>query len=102
MWEPSQCKARVKITKVGKKYFGKIVWLREPTYPDGSKKVDKSNPDSKMHDTPLLGYTILKDFEYTGKNTWSKGTIYEPANGSTYNDTMKFVNDNTIEVREYI
>ncbi len=102
VWEPSHGKARVKVTKVGNKYFGKIVWLKEPTYPDGSKKVDKNNPDSKMHDTPLLGYSILKDFEYSGKKTWTNGTIYDPENGSTYNCTIKLTNENTIEVRGYI
>lgn len=102
VWEPSHGKARVKISKVGNKYFGKIVWLKEPTYPDGAKKVDRNNPDSKMHDTPLLGYSILKDFEYSGKNTWSNGTIYDPENGSTYNCTIKLTNENTIEVRGYI
>jgi uncharacterized protein (DUF2147 family) len=102
VWEPSHGKARVKINKVGNKYYGKIVWLREPNYPDGSKKVDKNNPDSKMHTTPLLGYSILKDFEYSGKKSWSNGTIYDPENGSTYNCTIKLTNDNTIEVRGYI
>jgi uncharacterized protein (DUF2147 family) len=102
VWEPSHGKARVKITKVGNKYFGKIVWLKEPTYPDGSPKVDKNNPDSKMHETPLMGYSILKDFEFSGKKTWSNGTIYDPENGSTYNCTIKLTNDNTIEVRGYI
>lgn len=102
VWEPSHGKARVKISKVGNKYFGKIVWLKEPTYPDGTKKVDKNNPDSKMHETPLLGYTILKDFEFSGKKTWSNGTIYDPENGSTYNSTIKLKDKNTIEVRGYI
>jgi hypothetical protein len=59
VWEPGHGKAKVKITKVGNKYYGKIVWLKFPTYDDGSKKVDKNNPDSKMHSTPLLGYKIL-------------------------------------------
>lgn len=102
VWEPSHGKARVKITKVGNKYFGKIVWLKEPKYDDGTPKVDKNNPDSKMHSTPLLGYSILKDFEYSGKKTWSNGTIYDPENGSTYNCTIKLTNENTIEVRGYI
>ena len=102
VWEPSHGKARVKVTKVGTKYYGKIVWLKEPNYPDGSKKVDKNNPDEKMHETPLLGYSILKDFEYSGKKTWSNGTIYDPENGSTYNCTIKLTNENTIEVRGYI
>jgi uncharacterized protein (DUF2147 family) len=62
VWEPGNGKAKVKITKVGSKYFGKIVWLKFPTYDDGSKKVDKNNPDAKMHTAPILCYKILKDF----------------------------------------
>jgi uncharacterized protein (DUF2147 family) len=102
VWEPSHGKAKVKITKVGNKYFGKIVWLKFPTYDDGAKKADRNNPDPKMHDTPLLGYKILKDFEYVGKKTWENGTIYDPENGSTYNCVIKLKDNNTIEVRGYI
>ena len=102
IWMPSHGKAKVKITKVGTKYYGKIVWLKEPNYPDGTKKRDKNNPDAKMHDTPLLGYKILKDFEYKGKKTWENGTIYDPENGSTYSCTVKLTDKNTIDVRGYI
>jgi uncharacterized protein (DUF2147 family) len=102
VWEPSHGKAKVKVTKVGNKYFGKIVWLKFPTFDDGKKKVDKNNPDPKMQSTPLLGYKILKDFEYVGKKVWENGTIYDPENGSTYNCVIKLKNDNTIEVRGYI
>jgi uncharacterized protein (DUF2147 family) len=102
VWEPSHGKAKVKITKVGNKYFGKIVWLKFPTYDDGTKKADKNNPDPKMHEAPLLGYKILKDFEYVGKKTWENGTIYDPENGSTYNCVIKLKDNNTIEVRGYI
>lgn len=102
VWEPGHGKAKVKITKVGNKYFGKIVWLKEPNFEDGSKKTDKNNPDEKMHNTPLLGYKILKDFEYTGNKTWENGTIYDPENGSLYSCTIKMKNNNTLEVRGFI
>ncbi|MCE2711015.1 MAG: DUF2147 domain-containing protein [Cryomorphaceae bacterium] len=102
VWMPSHGKAKVKITKVGTKYYGKIVWLKEPNYPDGSKKRDKNNPDPKMHETPLLGYKILKDFEYSGEKTWGNGTIYDPENGSTYSCTIKLTDKNTIDVRGFI
>lgn len=102
VWEPSHGKAKVKISKVGEKYFGKIVWLKEPLNEKGEKKTDVNNPDEAMHDTPLLGYKILKDFEYIGDDTWENGTIYDPENGSLYNCTIKLKDDNTIEVRGYI
>ena len=102
VWEPSHGKAKVKISKVGEKYFGKIVWLKEPLNEKGEKKTDVNNPNEAMHDTPLLGYKILKDFEYTGDETWENGTIYDPENGSLYNCTIRLKDDNTIEVRGYI
>lgn len=102
IWEPGHGKAKVKITKVGEKYFGKIVWLKEPLNDKGEKKTDANNPDEKMHDTPLLGYKILKDFEYSGDGVWENGTIYDPENGSLYSCTITKKTDTKIEVRGYI
>jgi uncharacterized protein (DUF2147 family) len=103
VWEPSHGKARVKIDKIADKYYGKIVWLREPNDPaTGEPKVDKNNPDASMHKVPLRGYRLLKDFEYTGDGEWSKGTIYDPENGSTYSCVIKLKDENSIEIRGYI
>jgi len=103
VWEPSHGKAKVKIEKINDKYYGKIVWLREPIDPETEKpKVDKNNPDEKMRSTPLRGYRILKDFEYTDKDTWTEGTIYDPENGNTYNCTIKMTDENTLDIRGYI
>ena len=63
VWEPSNVKVRVKIEKIGTKYYGKIVWLKEPLDPTTQKpKVDKNNPDASMQNVPLKGYRLLKDF----------------------------------------
>lgn len=103
LWQPSNGKARVKIEKIGSKYYGKIVWLREPNDPDsGEPKTDQNNPDESLRDTPLRGYRILKDFEYTGKKEWSEGTIYDPENGNNYNCVIKLKDDNTLDIRGYI
>jgi uncharacterized protein (DUF2147 family) len=103
VWEPSHGKARVKVEKIGNKYFGKIVWLREPDDPNtGQPKVDKNNPDEAMRSTPLRGYRILKDFIYSGKNEWSEGTIYDPENGSTYSCVISMKDANTLDIRGFI
>lgn len=102
IWEPSNGKARVKIEKIGKKYFGRIVWLREPVDPDtGKPKVDKNNPDEKMRNTPLKGYRLLKDFVYTDKNTWSEGTIYDPESGTLYSCEINMKKD-VLNIRGYV
>ncbi len=102
IWEPSNGKARVKVEKIGSKYFGKIVWLREPNDPEtNAPKVDKNNPDESLRSTPLKGYRMLKDFVFKG-DEWADGTIYDPENGSTYSCSIKMKNDNTLEIRGYI
>lgn len=103
VWEPSNGKARVKIEKIGEKYYGKIVWLKEPNDPEsGQPKVDKNNPDASMRTVPLKGYRMLKDFSYKGNNLWESGTIYDPENGNTYSCVIKMTDDNTLDIRGYI
>lgn len=103
VWEPSHGKARVKIEKIGEKYYGKIVWLREPIDPvTNQPKVDKNNPDESMRQVPLRGYRILKDFSYSGKDEWTDGTIYDPENGNTYSCVIKMRDDNTLDIRGFI
>lgn len=103
VWEPSHGKARVKVEKIGNKYFGKIVWLREPEDPNtGQPKVDKNNPDEAMRSTPLKGYRLLKDFTYNGKGEWVDGTIYDPENGSTYSCVITLKDNNTLDIRGFI
>lgn len=61
VWEPSNGRARVKVEKIGDKYFGRIVWLKEPVDPaTGENKTDKNNPDASLRNVPLKGYRNLK------------------------------------------
>lgn len=102
IWEPSNGKARVKIDKIADKYFGKIVWLRDPIDPNTQQpKVDKNNPDESLRQVPLKGYRLLKDFIYKD-GEWVDGTIYDPENGSTYSCVIKMRDPNTLDIRGYI
>lgn len=103
VWKPSNGRSMVKIEKIGKKYYGRIVWLLEPKDENGNTRTDSNNPDESLRATPLKGYRILKDFVYNDEEgIWSEGTIYDPNNGSTYNCKIELKDDNTIEVRGYI
>jgi uncharacterized protein (DUF2147 family) len=103
VWEPSNGKARVKIDKIGNKYYGKIVWLKEPIDPETQQpKLDKNNPDASMRSAPLRGYRMLKDFVYSGDGEWTEGTIYDPESGSTYNCVINLKDDNTLDIRGYV
>ncbi len=101
IWLPGHGKARIHITKKDNKYNGRIVWLKEPNNSEGKPKVDKNNPDESKRTVPLLGYYILKNFEYTDQ-AWEKGTIYDPDNGSVYDCVIKMSDNNTLDVRGYI
>jgi uncharacterized protein (DUF2147 family) len=102
LWEVGSGKARVKISKYGEKYMGKIVWLKDPLNAEGKPKVDKNNPEESKRSVPLLGYVNMLGFVYKEENTWEEGTIYDPENGSTYSCSIQMPDENSINVRGFI
>jgi len=103
VWEPGHGKAKVKINKIDDKFYGKIVWLKEPIDPaTGEAKLDKNNPDESMQNVPLRGYRILKDFQYQGDGVWEEGTIYDPESGTTYSCVITMKDENTLDIRGYV
>jgi uncharacterized protein (DUF2147 family) len=103
IWKPSNGRSMLKIEKIGSKYYGRVVWLKEPVDENGDPRTDVNNPDESLRSTPLKGYRVLKDFVYDEEEgIWTDGTIYDPQNGSTYNCKIELINETTIEVRGYI
>lgn len=96
-WKLEDGTAIVEVYKVGNVYNGKIVWLQEPTEPDGTPAVDNNNPDKKLRTRPLIGLNMLHGLKKDGKK-YSGGKIYDPGNGKTYNCSMQ-VDGNTLKVR---
>lgn len=103
VWQPSDGRSYIKIDKIGNKFYGRIVWLKEPNDEDGKARVDENNPDESLRETPLKGYRILKDFVYNEEDgIWEDGTIYDPKNGVTYNCKIELIEENKIEVRGFV
>ena len=103
VWEPSHGKGRVKIEKIGDKYFGKVVWIKEPLDPEtGEKKLDKNNPDTTLRKRKRLGLRVLQDFVSNGSGYWDSGTIYDPETGTTYNCKITMKNKNTLDIRGFV
>jgi uncharacterized protein (DUF2147 family) len=103
VWMESTGKAKVKISKIGNKYFGKIVWLKEPNDPDTKKpRTDKNNPNTELQGVKLKGLRIFKDFVYSGDDLWNKGTIYDSRKGKTYSCKITMTDINTLSIRGYI
>jgi uncharacterized protein (DUF2147 family) len=96
-------KSQVNIYKdANGKYYGKIVWLKEPLK-DGKPKVDDKNPDAKLQKRAIIGLEILKGFKYDKSNDeWVEGTIYNPSSGKTYNCYINFESANKVKIRGYI
>jgi uncharacterized protein (DUF2147 family) len=96
-------KSQVQIFKATNgKYYGKIVWLKEPNK-NGKPKVDDKNPEAKLQSRPIMGLQILKEFTYnSGDNEWSDGSIYNPSSGKTYNCYMNFESATRLKIRGYI
>ena len=96
-------KSQVQIYKdANGKYYGKIVWLKEPLK-DGKPKVDDKNPDTKLQKRAIIGLEMLKGFKFNeSDNEWNGGTIYNPTSGKTYNCYINFESANSIKIRGFI
>lgn len=108
-WNTQEKDAKIEIFRCGEKYCGKIVWLEEPNYPEGSKsgtpgtlKLDYNNPDQFLRQRSLVGLQIMYDFVYNGDNTWTAGKMYDPDNGKTYSGKITLVSKNQLNLRGFI
>lgn len=102
-WLNQEATGKVTLYKENGKYFGKVVWLREPNDKEtGLPRTDKLNPDVKLQAAPLIGLINLKNFTFDGKEEWSGGTIYDPKNGKTYKCYIQFDGPAKLKIRGYM
>ena len=103
IWLNEDEDAQIKIYQEDDKYFGKIIWLRDPIDEEtGKPKTDKENPDESLRNVPTLGLLILKNFEFD-EDEWNDGTIYDPKSGKTYSCYMIFPDGKEkLKIRGYI
>ena len=99
-WFNDKKDAKIQIYKARDgKFYGKIVWLKEPLK-DGRPKLDEKNPKANLKAQPLVELMILKGFKLDG-DTYEDGTIYDPDNGKTYDCKMTFKGKN-LAIRGFI
>lgn len=100
-WVNSMGEAHLEITKRSEKFFGKIVWLKDPKDEKGNLKTDYKNPTASLRSKPIVGLEILKNFVYEdGK--WTDGNIYDPKSGKLYSCNMTLKNNGDLSMRGYI
>ncbi len=109
VWFNAEKDARIEIVKCGERYCGKVVWLKEPNYPEGAKdgapgtpRLDNNNPDPSLRKEPILGLEIVHDFRYAGDKAWKDGRVYDPKNGKTYQGKMTLVSPGRLDLRGFI
>jgi uncharacterized protein (DUF2147 family) len=93
--------AKIRIYKSGDKYYGKIVWLKNPA-DNGKPKVDGNNPDKSKRSNPVMGLVLLSGFKFDSDDEWKGGDIYDPESGKTYDSYLYLKDKNTLKVRGYI
>lgn len=106
LWTTAGGESRVEIAGEDGEFTGAIVWLKEPTYPEGDEeageeKRDRLNPDPGKQDEPILGLKMLEGFKHDGGNKWGGGTIYDPKSGKTYSCIIKLEGEQ-LHVRGYV
>ncbi len=93
--------AKVQIYKSGDRYYGKIIWLKNPVE-NGQPRTDAKNPDKAKRNNPIIGLAILSGFKFDGDDEWKSGDIYDPESGKTYSSYMTLKNANTLKLRGYV
>lgn len=100
-WLNASGEGQILVFKAGEKFFGKLIWLKEPYNEKGLPKTDIKNPDPKARTRPLLGLELLRDFIFeNGK--WTEGKIYDPKSGKTYSCILSLRENGQLNIRGYI
>ncbi len=104
-WLNEDKDAHVEIFMKGDKYFGKLVWIKEPIDSEtGKPKLDKHNPDPELQKRPSLGLELLTNFVFDD-DEWEDGEIYDPKTGKTYSCYMEFPDEDNLDelkIRGYV
>jgi len=93
--------AKIQIYKAGEKYYGKIIWLKNPTE-NGKQRTDGNNPDKSKRNNPIIGLLMLTGFKFDGDDEWKGGDIYDPESGNTYSSYLYLKDKNILKVRGYV
>jgi uncharacterized protein (DUF2147 family) len=108
-WLNQEGLAVIEISRSGEVYEGRIVWLKEGTYPAGDpggmggrERVDRDNPDPARRTRRLLGLVIMRGFRFDGDRSWSGGRLYDPQSGKEYRGRMTLASPDTLSLRGYV
>lgn len=101
-WMHEDKQSKMLIYKVGKQYFGKVVWLRNPLQ-NGKPTLDSQNENPSLRSKTIMGLVLMANlvFDET-ENYWANGMVYDPRSGKSYACKLTLKNKNTLAMRGYI
>jgi uncharacterized protein (DUF2147 family) len=101
IWQTPEHLSEIQIYKNGDKYYGKIIWEKEPNDSSGKPKKDNKNPNPGLRSRLIHGLVIIQNLRFNGKE-WEGGKIYDPESGNDYKIIAELTDNNTLKVRGYI
>ncbi len=103
VWLEEKKQSKIEIYKNAEnKFFGKIIWLKEPLDENGNIKLDKKNPDPALRKNTINGLVIMRNLEFVKESTWENGEIYDARSGKTYSLVVYMKDNNTLDLRGYL
>ena len=102
IWLEEEKQSKIEIYKENNKFYGKIIWLREPLDENGQIKLDKKNPNPTKRKNTIDGLVIMKDLEFIKTGVWENGEIYDARSGKTYSLVVYMKNNTTLDLRGFI
>lgn len=93
----------VNIYKRDQKYYGKLVWLKNPNDDNGNPTADKHNRDKALRSRRLMGILILDSFVYNNEDKeWTNGKVYDPNMGHQAEGILTLVSNDVLKVKGYV
>jgi uncharacterized protein (DUF2147 family) len=84
LWIDDKGQGAIELTPCGRKFCGRIAWLKEPTDPTGRPPLDSLNPNPAKRALPICGLQIVGGLERQPDGTFDAGWIYDPKVGKSY------------------
>jgi len=77
---------------------GVITWLKHAYDKSGQPARDVANPDPKLRSRPVVGMPFIHDLHHVEPGHWTGGKMYDPADGKTYESSMRINPDGTLKL----
>lgn len=102
-WLTEGGKGAIEIYYERGRYYGKLVWLRQPKDEEGKPATDIKNPDKSLRTRKLLGILILDSFVYDEEEReWNQGKVYNPDMGHDATGIITLIEKDVLKVKGYV